>query len=167
MQGAAQLNPLSPWHLARRFLSVAFAADLRADEQMWVAHHLGPGSLRLFWLQPVPDRRHSHDVARWVADRLPERTDLIVAALLHDVGKRHSALGAIGRTWATLLRWVRLPESARFSRYTRHGPIGAEELAAMGHSGIVVAFAAHHHEARPDGVDPADWMVLAEADHRR
>lgn len=167
MQGATQLNPLSPWHLARRFFAVAFAVDLRAPEQRWVADHLGDADRDLFWRQPVPDRRHAHDVAAWVAERAPGRRDLVEAALLHDVGKRHSALGAWGRTWATLLRWLPLPESSRFAGYTRHGPIGAEELAARGHSGIVVAFAASHHGPRPDGVDADDWRLLAEADHRR
>lgn len=167
MQGAAQLNPLSPWHLARRFFAVLFAVDLGASEQSWVAAHLEGEDQRLFWRQPVPDRRHAHDVAAWVAERAPQRRDLIEAALLHDVGKRHSALGAFGRTFATLVRWLPLPESSRFGRYTRHGPIGAEELASMGHRGIVVAFAAHHHGSRPDGVDADDWRLLAEADHRR
>jgi hypothetical protein len=167
VQGAARLNPFSPWHLARRFFAVACARDLSVEEQEWVADHLDGRGLDLFWAQPVADRRHAHDVARWVAGRAPERHDLIEAALLHDVGKRHSRLGPMGRTVATLLRVFPLPEAGRLGRYTRHGALGAEELSARGYSGMVVAFAAWHHGPMPEGVDVDEWRLLAEADHRR
>lgn len=147
---------------------MVFAQPLRAEEQAWLAGVLDeePG-LRLFWSQPTPDLRHSHDVARWVADREPARRDLQVAALLHDVGKRHAQLGALGRTLATLLRGARIPEESRPALYTRHGPIGANELRRAGYTGIVVEFAAHHHGERSPDVDDADWDLLLEADHRR
>ncbi len=115
----------------------------------------------------MTDRRHAHDVARFVAHRRPERPDLQVAALLHDVGKRHARLGPVGRSFATLLGSMSKREDSRFALYTHHGPIGAEELRQAGYEGIIVDFAAAHHRGRPGESDPTDWRLLTEADHER
>lgn len=144
------------------------AKPLRPSEQAWVAGRLGAGpGQELFWAQPIADQRHAHDVARFVSTHAPDRLDLPVAALLHDVGKRHARLGAVGRTIATLLRLWPTHEGSRFGLYNDHGPVGARELEHAGFEGVVVGFAAAHHMERPAGMDPRDWALLVEGDHER
>lgn len=126
----------------------------------------GPES-EAFAAQPTADQRHGLTAAETVAVAQPDRRDLQRAALLHDIGKRHSRLGAFGRVWATL----RLPAPGRWGRRTRlyrdHGPIGATELESWGAEQIVVDYARHHHHARPDHIADSDWDLLERADRIR
>ena len=157
--------PGPPAHLVRRFFSFLSARALDPDEQRWVAETLAEDEARLFWAQPIADQRHGHDCGRWVAERRPDRPDLVRAAVLHDVAKRHAGLGAIGRALATVFTALRIPGPASFHRYTRHGPIGAEELASVGAEPLVVAFTEHHHGDRPETIQASDWELLKTADH--
>jgi putative nucleotidyltransferase with HDIG domain len=87
------------------------------------------------------------------------------AALLHDVGKRHTDIGVVGRVAASLLRLARLPARGQMATYLDHAALGARDLEAVGAEDLVIAFAAHHHEATtPTGVDPAVWAALRRAD---
>ena len=94
---------------------------------------------------------------------------MIRAALLHDVGKRHSRLGVIGRSIVTGLakiglgRLVARPGS-RADLYLRHGELAAAELASLEPEAIVAAFARSHHGDRPEGITQEDWEVLIGAD---
>lgn len=163
-----------PGHLVRRFASFLTARGLDADEQRWVADRLRDGEVHAFWSQPVADQRHAHDGARHVAARVVDRPDLVRAALLHDIGKRHARLGAIGRSLATVAaalgsrglgsRGLGIRGPAAFDRYTRHGPVGAEELAAAGAERLVVDFAATHHGSRPATIPADEWALLEQAD---
>ncbi len=152
-------------HLVRRFFEVLGARPLSPAEQAEAARWLNGAETGLFWSQPVADQRHGLVSARVAAVAAPHRDDLVRAALLHDVGKRHSRLGVVGRSLASLLEILHLPTPGRLGRYLHHGPLGAEELAAAGAEPVVTAFAAFHHDARPPGVDAADWAVLIHADH--
>ena len=158
------MSPALP-HLARRFFGVLVATPLRPGEQAAVGALLRPAERALFWGQPAADQRHGLECARAVQAACPGRSDLARAALLHDVGKRRSGLGAVGRSLATALAGARLPGRGRFAAYREHGPLGATELEAAGAEPMVVAFARHHHAKRPDAVPAADWEVLRRADH--
>lgn len=154
------------FHLAARFVDFVTARPLTPEELKMVDGWLRTDAERsAFFSQPDPDQRHGLESARDVALRVPDRVDLVRAALLHDIGKRHSALGAIGRVVATLALVLRLPLSPRFALYRDHGSVGAAELADA--EPVVVAFARHHQGKRPPEVSPADWAVLAGSDRAR
>ncbi len=120
-------------------------------------------ALDLYLSQPPSDQRHGLDSARFVAAR-GGSSEAVVAALLHDVGKRHARLGVLGRTIATLLSLVRLPGRGRFGLYLDHGNLGADELVGLGFDSLVVDFARHHHGYRPATIGEADWDLLVAAD---
>lgn len=151
-------------HLIGRFFGHITAASLTPSEQLFINARLGVGGAGLFWRQSVPDQRHAYRVAARVAAQRPEDDQAIVAALLHDVGKRHSALGAARRSIATVLDTAGLPMPATMRQYRRHGPIGADDLAARGYDGLVVAFARFHPGKAPSGVDQERWQALLDAD---
>lgn len=150
-------------HLASRLLAVIRATPLTAPEEVWVRTVLHPGENAVFFAQSPADQRHGHDCARWVAHRIDE-PEPVRAALLHDVGKRHSRLGTLGRSLATIAIKLRLPLSARWRQYRDHGALGAAELSRLGAEALVVGFAREHHAGRPTGFDETVWDTLQRAD---
>lgn len=151
-------------HLVKRFFGHVTAPGLTPNEQQSVHDRLDPVAAELFWAQSIADQRHAFEVAVAVDTALPGDDEAFVAALLHDVGKRHTALGALRRSIATVLDGAGLPMTTPMHRYRLHGPIGAAELSAAGFDGIIVAFAAHHPDPAPDGIDEERWQALLEAD---
>lgn len=126
--------------------------------------YLPKGLSDLFTSQQVADQRHALQAGeRVVADGVDD-PDLIAAALLHDVGKRHSRLGAIGRSIATLLMSLRLPMSSRMNAYRDHGRLGAIDLEAASAPAVVVEFARHHQLRRPPNMSRETWELLRRAD---
>jgi len=137
-----------------------------------VAGLLSPAERDLWRRMSGPDRRHAVAVARRVVAMEGGSRAMVVAALLHDVGKVESGLGTLARVGATLaaaglgkgrlLAWAndaneeaRSGVAVRVARYLAHDRIGAELLAAAGSDPLVVAWAAQHHL-------PADrWEVPA------
>jgi len=161
ISGAPRLG--SPLHLARRFFDVLGARPLGAAEVAWVAGHVSPAELTLF-LAPAPaDQRHGYESGRHVAE-LGGGSELIRAALLHDVGKRHARLGVAGRVAASVAIALRLPLRGRFAAYRDHDLLGAADLAAAGSPPAVVEHAATHHQ-RP-GAGPAAPPALSAGDRR-
>jgi putative nucleotidyltransferase with HDIG domain len=152
------------WHLIARFFESLTSRALTPDEQGRASVWLRDGEADLFWGQQPLDQRHALTCADIVAAAQPDRNDLIRAALLHDIGKRHAHLGIIGRVVASVLSVLRIPAPGRLSTYLDHGPLGASDLAASGSEAIVVAFARGHHGPCPDGFDPGDWSLLVGAD---
>lgn len=150
-------------HLASRFLAVIRATPLTAPEESWVRTVLQPGEAAVFFAQSPADQRHGHDCARWVTAGIAELGP-VRAALLHDVGKRHSRLGTLGRSLATIAIKLRLPLSARWRQYRDHGALGAAELSTLGAEPLVVGFAREHHSGRPTGFDQTVWDTLQRAD---
>jgi len=152
-------------HLVSRFFDVVTARPLDDEERRRVTALLRPGpEAEAFFAQSAADQRHGLEAAEVVARQAPGRRDLQRAALLHDIGKRRSGLGAFGRVVATLTGRIGGPWGRRHRLYLNHGALGASELEAWGAEAIVVAYARHHHGERPAGVDPGEWELLLEAD---
>ena len=147
-------------HLVRRFFGFVVGRPLTPAEQAIVASELRPELALLFFGQRPEDQRHAFTVAEAVRDR-PE---LVEAALLHDVGKTATGLGAVGRSLATIWAVTRLPMPSTWRRYLDHGPIGADLVRAGGAGDMAVAFARHHPGTPPAGIDPSGWRRLEAAD---
>lgn len=164
---ARRSSPAGDWlHLAARFFDVITARALDPRERAFVRSLLAdPAEEAAFFGQPNPDQRHGYRAARHVERAAPHRRDLVRAALLHDVGKRHSGLGPMGRVAASVASRARLPLPPRWRMYRDHGSLGAAELAHAEEP--VVVFARHHHHGRPPVIDEKDWEILLAADRAR
>jgi hypothetical protein len=153
-------------HLATRFFDVVTARRLDRQERFTVRGWLGDANeAAAFFGQSDADQRHGYAAARVVVDSEPKRLDLVRAALLHDIGKRHSGLGPLGRVAASVAIRLRLPLTTRWALYRDHGRLAAAELA--GSEAIVVEFARAHHGDRPGSITPEDWDLLVRADSMR
>lgn len=149
-------------HLASRFFGVLLNNPLGPLAQDDVNTILEPELASLFWDQDPIDQRHAYDVATRVRRALGNDNAALEAALMHDIGKRHSDLGAITRSLATVGDTLHLPLPASWRRYRDHGLLGASDLAASGASPLTVAFA--RGEAGP-GIDQDVWSALRAADN--
>lgn len=150
-------------HLASRFVEVATALPLDGDERRWVEQRLRPTEFDRYWDQPVADQRHGYEAARHVSAHgvAPE---VERAALLHDVAKRHSGLGIVGRSLASVGIRLHLPLWGRARVYRDHGPLAGAELESTGAGDLVVTYARHHHGRRPPSIPAETWDLLQAAD---
>jgi len=155
--------PGSPRHLVRRFFGSLRARRPSPADQSWIASLLTAAEAELFWAQPVIDQDHAVTVGRRAQSSATDPV-LLAAALLHDVGKRHSRTGVCARSFASGLGLLHLPVRGRWRAYLDHGPLGAADLRNAGSADLIVAFAEHHHGERPDGVALEAWPVLSAAD---
>lgn len=155
--------PGSWLHLGQRFFASIRSEPLDDDELGFVADTLTPSELGLFTEQPVGDQRHGLESARYVSDA-GGSGDLVRAAALHDIGKRHASLGVMGRVLASIVIKLRLPAGRRVSIYRDHGPLGAIELEALGAPSHVVTYVRHHHGRRPATFEANEWRLLTRAD---
>lgn len=150
--GPAVLTLSTALHLVRRFIGSLRPGGPSARDAAWVAGLLSEAESALWRRMSGADQRHAAGVARTVAASSSKRP-VLVAALLHDVGKVESGLGTFERVAATLARpW----QPARWRRYYEHPRIGAELLERAGSDALVVAWAREHHLA------PARWSVPAD-----
>jgi len=156
--------PGSPAHLVRRFFDVATARPLSGSERSQIERWL-PTTLReIFLAQPEVDQRHGYEAALSVVAAGFDEGDMVTAALMHDVGKRHAGLGLIGRSIASVLIVAGTGLPPRFATYRDHGLIAARELGELGAPSLAVDFALHHHGERPSTITPDLWDVLVAAD---
>jgi len=129
-----------------------------------VSGWLTPEVAGVFFAQQHVDQRHGYDAARSVVVSGVEDYEVVVAALLHDIAKRHSRLGLIGRSVASIMILLGLPLTERMRLYRDHGLLAARELATLGLPSLVIDFSLHHHGERPATIDPAVWETLVAAD---
>lgn len=118
----------------------------------------------MFFAQDDSDQRHGYHAALSVIASGGHDDEVIVAALLHDIGKRHARLGILGRSLASVLILSGLPLSERMRAYRDHGLVAARELSALGGPPLAIDFAMHHHGERPPTIELGVWDVLIEAD---
>lgn len=156
--------PGSLGHLAKRFVDFVTARPLFVEEVDLVRSWLSPSEAEIFFAQSPKDQAHGYQAGSLVAARQPSRIELIKAATLHDVGKRHADLGVVGRTLASLAIKLGLPMTRRMESYRDHPGLGADELEAAGCSATVVMFTRWHHDDRPESIPFDDWQLLIEAD---
>lgn len=161
---ARQALPGSFPHLFRRFFDFVSSRPLTDVEIETVTAWLTPAEGELFFAQDSRDQRHGFNAGASVAAIYPGDRSAISAGALHDVGKRHAGLGAVGRSVASILIKLRLPLSRRMLMYRDHGEIGAADLISIGSAGVVVSFARSHHGQCPADIDPGLWEVLQESD---
>lgn len=124
---------------------------------------LTEGQAWIFFSQGDPDQRHGLDAGR-IARAGGGDIEVIRAALLHDVGKRHARLGVVGRSLASVCIRLNVPMPRRWQLYRDHGETAARELEGLGFRGLIVDFARHHHGSRPPAIPAATWSLLQLAD---
>ena len=156
--------PGSLSHLTRRFFDVLTARQLTPGESEWVRNWLGPDEAVFFFAQGEADQRHGYGAAMVVVDAGMADAVVIRAALLHDIGKAQSRLGVIGRSLASIAIRLRLPLTRRAALYRDHCEVAAKELVEAGCEPLIVDFARHHHDHRPESIPAATWDLLLLAD---
>lgn len=158
--------PGSWTHLAARLYDVTTSKGLDRGERDAVRRWLPERHLQdAFFAQTAADQRHGFAAALHVVAASPDRIDLIRAALVHDIGKRHAHLGPTGRVLASIGIRLGLPLTPRMALYRDHGTLGAAELGGM--EGVVVDFTRDHHGRRPPTISQDDWETLVASDRAR
>jgi putative nucleotidyltransferase with HDIG domain len=147
------------FHLARRFIGYIASEPPTGGEIVHVRSQLDPELFELFIMMNAQDQRHAIDVAGRIDDAA-----LVEAALLHDVGKSVTHVGAVGRSCATIAGALSIPVTGSWEMYLDHGEIGAAMLERAGASPVAVAFARFHPGPPPDGIPPEQWHALEAAD---
>jgi putative nucleotidyltransferase with HDIG domain len=147
-----------------------------AGDDDLAARYLAPEALVLFRTMPRYDRRHGLAVARHLHAAGHDDPDLIVAALLHDVGKSCHPGGRVSlmhRVATVLARAVepglleRLGcEGARWRRpfyvQVHHAALGAELAHEVGCSATTVWLIRHHEDVAEE--EDSRLAVLQAAD---
>ncbi len=150
-------------HLSRRFFDVLFSRSLDPAERATVETWLTPDLADAFFSQSAPDQRHGYEAGLHVIAAGAE-PEVVIAAAMHDIGKRRADLGITGRVIASLFIMFQLPLTRRMRLYRDHGVSAAAELAALGAPPLAIDFALHHHSVRPPSISQDTWDLLLLAD---
>jgi hypothetical protein len=147
-------------HLLRRFFGFLTAKPLSPADQQHVAGLLHPRLARAFFAQRPEDQRHAFEVQA----RVRASAQCTEAALLHDIGKTESGLGAVSRSLATLCRGIGLSTNGRWKSYLDHGMLGADMLVRLEADDLAVAFTRFHPGSPPSHIERTIWQQLEDAD---
>ena len=151
-------------------------AEVPRDREAILAEVLTPRQAIAFRVLSLHDQAHLCRVYRWLQDRGVTDPDLLVAALLHDLGKVSSAgrvrlADRVARVVlarlapGVLARLARLPAPRwrhGLALAVHHPALGAAQAAELGCSPHTCWLIAHHEDADPRA-DSA-LALLAEAD---
>ncbi len=168
---AAWMTKPGAWFInaARRTVVAAFPWLARPDDA-WALERLHGGEAELFMRLPAQERAHGVEVAKRLLG-LEERasSELVRAALLHDVGKLGTPQFVLWRVLTHLLPETDQPPEPKLTglagaRQARrhHAAYGAVLIRAAGGPDAVAELVLHHHE--PGG--SAELQLLKRADER-
>jgi hypothetical protein len=155
----------------------ALTADINRDEQQKVARLLTADQYRLFCRMAINDQRHSINVYATLKMSGHDDPDLLVAALLHDVGKAAGHIGLWQRTLIVLLRrwapavltWLERGAEPDTSPYWRRGfvvnrlhpMVGARWAAQADCSPTTVVLIQRHQESQTSVQHAQDELLGA------
>lgn len=153
-------------HLAKRFFASLMPGAPQSEHELWALSHLNEGTTLLWARMGNPDRRHAIEVARGVLAELGEdcSSAVVVAALMHDVGKVVSDYRTPARVVATAV-WIVLPDRLsvewcakgkplrRLGQYRQHPSIGEALLEGALAPKLACQWAGDHHKPQ------AEWRV--------
>ena len=167
-------------HLVRRVATTLKGRTPSPPDLRWAAELLTPSEMTLFSSMEPIDQAHALEVERRpevAVGQVVEVTDwVLVAALLHDIGKIESRTGVAGRVLATLIGPMVGDSMAErlgrgrgrigsIGRYLRYPILGASLLGAIGSDENVRLWAAEHHRSANEWSVPRELgRVLRDAD---
>jgi len=138
----------------------AMLVRVSLSERAIVEGTLSPAQAALFWRMAPCDQRHGLDVYYALRDGGCQDEALLVAALLHDVGKAAARLTIVHRVAVVLIEravpgWLARSAGegkgwkAPFAAHLQHPQIGAAWAQAAGSSADIVTLIRQHHASAP------------------
>ncbi len=159
----------------RQFFVALTATGLSQADRDLVEQYLSPAQQELFARMSHGDQQHAAAVARALIDEGWVDSELIQAALLHDVGKAGGGLSLGYRVaivllrafWPAGLKWMAATDSGwrrPFYVHQQHPEIGAQRAADTGSSTRVVELIRHHQSPVRNGPYSRELGILQIAD---